>query len=67
MTAAPGSALEVLRRWEGSGGAWRVVARSGTRLDVALLSCDAGEEMDRLSSTDPALLDFVGDRSRNDD
>jgi hypothetical protein len=59
---APDDPLGRLRRWEASGGHWRVLARTRDRVDLALLSCDAGEEMDRLSSTDPALRGYVGDR-----
>jgi hypothetical protein len=57
----------VLRRWEDSGGVWRVLSRSASRVEVALLTCDAGEEMDRLTSADPALLNFIGERSASDD
>jgi hypothetical protein len=62
-----GSAVWVLRRWQDSGGVWRVVSRSAGRVDVALLTCDGGEEMDRLTSTDPAVLDFIGARSSSDE
>lgn len=51
-----------LQRWEDSGAVWAVVARASGRLTVALLRCDGGEEVDRFTSTDPALLAFVGDR-----
>jgi hypothetical protein len=61
-----GSALSVLRRWEDSGGTWRVVSRSHRSVDLALLTCDGGEEMDRLTSTDPEVLTFVGERSTSD-
>jgi hypothetical protein len=62
-----GSAVLVLRRWEDSGGVWRVLSRSATQVDLALLTCDAGEEMDRLTSADPAVLHFIGMRSGSDD
>jgi hypothetical protein len=65
--SAPGSAVSVLRRWEDSGGVWRVLSRSAAHVDVALCTCDAGEEMDRLTSTDPVVLDFIGVRSGSDD
>jgi nitronate monooxygenase len=61
------SALAVLRRWEDSGGVWRVLTRSADRLDVALLTCDAREEMQRLNSADPQLREFIGDRSGSDE
>ncbi len=58
-------ALDRLRRWEDSGGTWRIVAGNGDAVDVALLTCDAGEEMDRIRSREPDLLDHV--RTRADD
>jgi hypothetical protein len=57
----------VLRRWEDSGGVWRVVSRSAGRVDVALLTCNAGEVMDRFTSTDPQVLDFIGARPGSDE
>jgi hypothetical protein len=62
-----GSAIRILLRWTDSGGLWRVVSRSAVRVDIALCSCDGGEEMDRLSSTDPAVLRFVGGRSDSEE
>lgn len=56
-----------LRRWEESGATWQVLARGAGGVVIALLSCDAGEEMDRLSSADPAVLAYVGDRERSDE
>ena len=44
-----------------------VLHRDADRVDLALLTCDAGEEMARLSSADPELLDYLGDRERSDD
>ena len=52
-------ALARLRRWEESGATWRVLVRTPDAVELALLSCDAGEEMDRLRSDDPALLRHV--------
>jgi hypothetical protein len=59
-------ALARLRRWEESGATWRVLVRTPESVEVALLSCDAGEEMERLRSTDPDLLDHIGERSTPD-
>ncbi len=50
-----------------AGGVWRVVSRSAGRVDVALLRCDAGEEMQRLSSSDQRVPDFIGGRSGSDE
>jgi hypothetical protein len=59
--------LDRLRRWEDSGAPWRVVVRRPGEVEIALLTCDLGEEVGRLHSTDPAVLDHVGDRIRSDD
>lgn len=68
--ARPGSTVSVvrlLRRWEDSGAIWRVMSRSAGRIEISLLTCDAGEEMDRLTSSDPELLDYVGTRDGSDE
>jgi hypothetical protein len=57
--------LDRLRRWEDSGAAWRIVVATGDTVEISLLTCDAGEEMDRIRSTEPDLLDHV--RTRPDD
>jgi hypothetical protein len=59
-------ALDRLRRWEDSGGTWRIVVEAGDAVDISLLTCDAGEEMDRIRSTDPDLLEHVRPRSDDD-
>ncbi|HEY3007742.1 MAG TPA: hypothetical protein VGJ63_06685 [Micromonosporaceae bacterium] len=60
-------ALAALRRWEESGAPWRVVVRTPVDVEIALLTCDAGEEAGRLRSADPALLDYIGSRDRSDE
>jgi hypothetical protein len=57
--------LAALRRWEDSGGTWRVVVRAPERLVVELLTCDAGEVMGRLVAAPPdeALAGYVADRA----
>lgn len=52
----------VLRRWEDSGAHWAVIARRGGTITVGLYRCDGGEEVDRLASADPALLEFLAGR-----
>ena len=59
--------LDALRRWETSGATWRVLAREVGVLDIALLTCDAGEQVSRLRSGEPDVLAYVGDRTRSDD
>ena len=48
-----GGVLGELRRWEESGGTWRVVVRRPARLELELLTCDGGEVMGRLVSAPP--------------
>jgi hypothetical protein len=55
MGAMAGDAVEVLRRWEERGGVWRVAARGGGTVVISLLSCTAGEEVDRLTVRDGSL------------
>jgi hypothetical protein len=48
-----------LRRWEDAGALWRVVARTADDVEIALLTCDAGEVVDRFRSADPALIAYI--------
>jgi hypothetical protein len=57
-----GDELARLRRCEDAGATWRVIVRTPEGVEIALLTCDAGEEMDRLRSADPDLLDYLDDR-----
>jgi len=50
----------------GGGGHWQVLARRQERVDLALLSCDGGEEMGRLSSADPDLLRYLAGRTSDE-
>jgi hypothetical protein len=59
--------LEVLRRWETSGAAWQVLDRGQVHLEIALLTCDAGEQVGRLVSAEPDLREHVGERMRSDE
>jgi hypothetical protein len=56
-----------LKRWQDSGAVWEVISRRGDILTVALLRCDGGEEMDRFTSDDVKLRDFIGDRRSSED
>ncbi len=55
--------LEILERWIRAGGTWNVVSRSQARVTVALCRCDGGEEVDRVTSTDPAFVAHVEEQS----
>ena len=59
------SLLETLQDWQDAGGHWQVIARSETRVTVALLRCDGGEEVDRLSSADSGALAFLKGRNNS--
>lgn len=58
--------LAALQRWSDSGAVWRVLTRSRDSVTVALFTCDGGEEVDRLTSSDPAVLDFLAERDTSD-
>ena len=58
--------VQRLRRWEQFGGVWKVIARDGPKLTISLCRCDGGEEVDRLTATNPELVAFIGDRSSSD-
>jgi hypothetical protein len=59
--------IEVLQRWQEAGAVWRVVARSRTRVTVALCRCDGGEEVERLTTSHPATLRFLTGRTGSED
>ena len=63
---AESDVVATLRRWEGSGAVWQVVGRTASAVTVALLTCDGGQEVERLSSGDPALLAYVADRESSE-
>ena len=56
-----------LQRWQDSGAHWRVLTRTVDSLTISLLRCDGGEEVDRNTSSDPRLLEFVGTSTASDD
>jgi hypothetical protein len=56
-----------LQRWEDSGAVWSVVSRKHDRVTVALLRCDGGEEVDRFTSGDARLIDYIGLRFSSTD
>lgn len=56
-----------LQRWEDAGAVWEVLSRRGGAVIVALLRCDGGEEVDRFTSDDPRLLNFIGGRRSSEE
>ena len=63
----PDDPIDVLQRWADAGAVWRVVERRRAGVTVALYWCDGGEEVDRISSTDPRLLRYLAGRSSSED
>lgn len=59
--------LETLRRWEEFGAVWEVAHRTPDQVTLSLRTCDGGEEVSRLVSTDPELLEHVDRRSAGED
>lgn len=57
--------VSVLQRWEDAGAYWRVLSRTDEWVTVGLFRCDGGEEVDRFTSNDAVLLQFVGERDGN--
>lgn len=55
--------LATLLRWVEFGGTWTVVHRTDTSAIISLRRCDGGEEVERLTSSDLALLAFVAEHS----
>jgi hypothetical protein len=56
-----------LKRWQDSGAVWEVISRHADTLTIALMRCDGGEEMDRFTSDDAQLRDFIGDRQSREE
>jgi hypothetical protein len=48
-----------LQDWERSGAVWRLVDLRPSQATVALLRCDAGEEVDRITSDDATWLEYL--------
>ncbi|NMO00238.1 hypothetical protein HH308_03300 [Gordonia sp. TBRC 11910] len=61
------TAVETLERWTDSGAVWRVLSRRGGTITVGLFRCDGGEEVDRITSSTPDLIAFIGDRDSSED
>jgi hypothetical protein len=59
--------IDVLDRWTDSGAIWRVDTRTSTSVTISMHRCDGGEEVERLRTTDPAVIDWLGDRTSSED
>lgn len=65
--AAGTTAVDRVRRWQDLGGTWRVLGHRHQQVTVSLCRCDVGEEVDRVTSGDADLLEFLGDRQSSED
>ena len=54
--------VAVLQRWQDAGAHWAVIARHADVITVGLYRCDGGEEVDRITSSDPRLAVFLAGR-----
>ncbi|MFB8275743.1 hypothetical protein [Nocardia colli] len=64
MTADP---TAILQRWQDSGALWRVLSRRPDQVTIGLFERTGGQEVDRFTSADPALLRFLGNRLSSED
>jgi len=62
MVTVSDDPVAALQRWEDAGAHWAVIDRDADSVTVGLYRCDGGEEVDRFTSADPALLRFVQQR-----
>lgn len=67
VTSTGTDLIQALQRWQDAGAVWRVLRRQPDRATVALLRCDGGEEVERLTSGDPAWLAYLDGRHGSDD
>lgn len=59
--------IEVLERWQTFGATWRVLSRGQGWVTLSLCRCDGGEELQQLTSTNPELLEWLGDRTSSEE
>lgn len=60
--------VEVLARWERSGGHWKVLRADDDWVDVGLFTCDGGEQMARVSGALTSVLrGYLGGRNSSSD
>jgi hypothetical protein len=54
--------VETLQRWQDFGAVWRVLERDSHQVTIGLFRCDGGEEVSRLVSGAPEVLEFLDRR-----
>lgn len=62
-----GQTIALLTRWEAFGGVWRIVDTSGGQVTLSLCRCDGGEEQHRVTTTDPTVIGWLGERTSSTD
>jgi hypothetical protein len=65
--STPDDPIAVLARWADAGAVWRVVELRRAGVTVALYQCDGGEEVDRITSSDPRLLRYLAGRESSEE
>ena len=56
-----------LQRWTDSGATWRVAARAADSVSIDLITCTGDEVVERLTSGDRELLEWLGTRVSSED
>jgi hypothetical protein len=60
----PGGLVEVLTRWEDSGGHWKVLSSGDDWINFGLFSCDGSEQMSAVSGARTTVLhSYLGGRT----
>lgn len=57
--------VTLLQRWERFGGVWAVVARQRGAVTLSLRRCDGGEEQQRVTTADPAVMRWLRGRTES--
>lgn len=61
--ASESTDLDTLVRWQAAGGEWRLLS-VGPPVQVGLFTCDGGEEMGRIESTQGPFVAYVEAQSK---
>lgn len=55
--------IDIVQRWQDFGGTWRVEVRTTGSVTICLSRCDGGEDVERLTSSDPDLITWLAGRT----
>jgi hypothetical protein len=58
--------LQLLKRWQDFGATWRVISQTTDSATISMCRCDGGEEVQRLTSSEPELLAWLNGRTSSD-